>query len=247
MSTAIIAHRGASKVAPENTMSAFKIAYQSGADGIETDVQLTKDRVPVLMHDERLKRTTNGSGYIKNYTFHELQSLDAGSWFSKNFSGEKIITLHELLKWLLNKPLYLNIELKNNKIDYENLENIVVDMISQFHLQNRTIISTFNPTSVRRLRTVTQQIEIAYLTSKRKHNIIRNAKQLGANAVHVKYRLLSKKLMQQSKEENMPVRVYTVNRPGRMRRCFDYQCDGIFTDQPEQALHYRRQFGSNFL
>ncbi|GAA0609327.1 glycerophosphodiester phosphodiesterase [Virgibacillus siamensis] len=241
MSTTIIAHRGASRSAPENTMSAFEHAYQSGAEGIETDVQLTKDNVPVLMHDERLNRTTNSSGYLKDYTFSQLQQLDAGSWFSRKYSGEKILSLDELLQWAHNKSLYLNIELKNNKIDYKNLENIVVDMISQFRLQNCTTISTFNPKSVERLSAITKQTGIALLTSKRRRNPVENAKQLGASAVHIKYRLLSKRLIQQCKRENMRVRVYTVNRPSRMKRCFFYRCDGIFTDIPDQALDYRQQ------
>src|SRR5690625_7696118 len=77
--TKIFAHRGASQFAPENTMPAFQLAYELGAEGIETDVHLTKDLVPVLIHDEQLKRTTNGYGYVKDYTFNELQNFDAGS------------------------------------------------------------------------------------------------------------------------------------------------------------------------
>lgn len=241
MSTTIIAHRGASKSAPENTMAAFELAYQSGAEGIETDVQLTKDNIPILMHDERLKRTTNGSGYIKDYTFAQLRKFDAGSWFSGNFSGETILSLDELLQWLDHKSLCLNIELKNNKIDYKNLENIVYDMISQFQLQNRTTISTFNSKSVRRLSAITNQTDIAFLTSKYRRNIIANAKQLGASAVHIKYRLLNRHLIQRCKRENMRVRVYTVNKKSRMTRCFACGCDGIFTDIPKQALQHREQ------
>src|SRR5690625_7581403 len=113
MSNAIFAHRGASKYAPENTMAAFKFAYELGAEGIETDVQLTKDNIPVLIHDERVKRTTNGTGYIKDLTWNQVKQLDAGSWFSKKFTGAGIISLDEFLQWIQFKPLYLNIELKN--------------------------------------------------------------------------------------------------------------------------------------
>lgn len=85
MTTKIIAHRGASKLAPENTMYAFELAYNLGAEGIETDVQLTKDNIPVLIHDETVRRTTNSNGYVKDFTFEELSTLDAGSWFSPIF------------------------------------------------------------------------------------------------------------------------------------------------------------------
>ena len=109
METKIYAHRGASKYAPENTMPAFQLALDMNADGIETDVQLTKDGVPILIHDEKLKRTTTGSGYVKDYTLEELQQLDAGSWFDATFTGTKLITLEQLLQWI--KPTYLLLNL----------------------------------------------------------------------------------------------------------------------------------------
>ncbi len=130
MATNIFAHRGASGYAPENTMAAFQLAYWQGADGIETDVHLTKDNIPVLMHDERVNRTTDGSGFIQGYTLHQLKQLDTGSWFSPKFTGSRVVTLDEFLVWIRDKALYLNIELKNNKIDYKNLETIVYDKIA---------------------------------------------------------------------------------------------------------------------
>src|SRR5699024_4421001 len=118
--------------------------YQMGADGIETDVHLTKDKIPVLFHDEQVKRTTNGRGFIKDLTVKQLKTLDAGSWFSTRFSGTTITTLEEFLSWVKNKPLRINIELKNNKIDYQHLESKVYEMVEAFQLQERTLYSTFN-------------------------------------------------------------------------------------------------------
>ncbi|WP_010530886.1 glycerophosphodiester phosphodiesterase [Lentibacillus jeotgali] len=239
----IYAHRGASKQAPENTMAAFSLAYKQGADGIETDVHLTKDYIPVLIHDEHVKRTTNGTGYIKDYTFRDLQQLDAGSWFSPEFAGSRIISLDECLKWIYDKPLHLNIELKNNKIDYNRLERIVYDRISHYHLLHRTTLSTFNPISVSRLKHLNQYIGVALLTSKRYKNLVAAAEDLGANAIHIKYRLLNRLLVDQSRQKNLALRVYTVNKPKHMIRSFSMGCDGIFTDIPEMAVHYRNQFG----
>src|SRR5690625_1608942 len=144
MSNAIFAHRGASKYAPENTMAAFKFAYELGAEGIETDVQLTKDNIPVLIHDERVKRTTNGTGYIKDLTWSQVKQLDAGSWFSKKFTGTGIISLDEFLQWIQFKPLYLNIELKNNRIAYKHIESIVFERIAHYKLIEITILINFN-------------------------------------------------------------------------------------------------------
>ncbi|HLR62477.1 MAG TPA: glycerophosphodiester phosphodiesterase [Lentibacillus sp.] len=242
--TKIFAHRGASKYAPENTMAAFSLAYQQGADGIETDVHLTKDHTPVLMHDERINRTTNGTGYIKNYMFDQLQQLDAGSWFSSEFTGLRVVSLDEFLEWIHDKPLYLNIELKNNKIDYNNLESIVYDRVSHYRLLHRTTLSTFNPIGIERIKHLDRNISTALLTSKRVKNLASAANDLGANAVHIKYRLLNRLLIDQCHHEDMAVRVYTVNRPRRMLHCFAMGCDAIFTDIPETAIHFRNQYNN---
>lgn len=243
LQTKIFAHRGASKIAPENTMPAFQLAYEQGAQGIETDVHLTKDHIPVLIHDDHLKRTTNGTGYIKDYTLSELERFDAGSWFSNKYAGTKMITLEHFLQWCKPKPLLLNIELKNNKIQHTYYEEAVYKLLHDYQLQDRTIISTFNKNSVKRMRQFTD-IEIALLTSKGHKNLVSMAKEIGANALHIKYRLLKPKLIKQAKQENMPVRVYTVNKRSKIMKCFLHQCAGIFTDSPDKAVKIQHLFPS---
>ncbi|MDY0408375.1 glycerophosphodiester phosphodiesterase [Virgibacillus soli] len=240
--TKVFAHRGASFFAPENTMYAFKLAYDAGADGIETDVQLTKDHIPVLIHDERLNRTTDGKGYVKDYTMQELRKLDAGSWFSDAFTGTSIISLEAFLDWFYNKPLYLNIELKNNKIDYKHLEAIVYEMLTYYKVLDRTIISTFSQKSIQKLQPYRSNIEIAFLTSTRKKHLPLFAKELGADAIHIKYHLITKKLIEQSVKQDIPVRAYTINRTRKMIKCFQYGCQGIFTDLPYKAVQTRKSF-----
>lgn len=235
MSTQIIAHRGASKLAPENTLPAFQLAYDLGADGIETDVQLTKDQVPVLIHDERLKQTTDGYGYVKDYTYQELKQLDLGSWFSASYSNTRILSLAEFLKWINDKPLCLNIELKNNMIEYEHIEKIVYSMLNDCQLLNRTTLSTFNPNSVKRMKKIDPQINSALLTSKRRKDLVTYAQSLGAHAIHVKYRLLSRQLANECLQEGLSLRIYTVNKTAQIKRCFNLNCQGIFTDVPGMA------------
>ncbi|MEN2766057.1 glycerophosphodiester phosphodiesterase [Ornithinibacillus xuwenensis] len=242
MTTKIIAHRGASKLAPENTMYAFELAYKLGAEGIETDVQLTKDKVPVLIHDETLKRTTSGSGYVKNFTYEELKKLDTGTWFSRDFKGAKMVSLEEFLVWIKPKDMSINIELKNNKIDYKNLESIVYHRLKEHRLLERTTISTFSTNSVRRLKKYRDELGIALLTSKRIPNLVEYAHDLGANALHIKYRLLHEQIIQQAHSLKMPVRVYTVNKYKSMMNCYARNCDGIFTDAPYKALTFRKLF-----
>jgi glycerophosphoryl diester phosphodiesterase len=239
MKPKIYAHRGASNYAPENTMPAFQLAYDMKTDGIETDVQLTKDNVPVLIHDEHVNRTTNSIGYIKDFTYHELKQLDAGSWFSPKFKGTTIPTLEELLTWIKGKSIYLNIELKNNKIDYKHIEAIVYEQIKAYQLINRTTISTFNPNSVIRLATHTNFRELALLTSKRIRNPIQFVKELGANAIHVKYKLVNPTMVTLAQQQHVKLRIFTVNRPARIIRSIKYGVDGIFTDVPDVALYYK--------
>ncbi|CDQ39731.1 MULTISPECIES: glycerophosphodiester phosphodiesterase [Virgibacillus] len=240
MNTKIFAHRGASKYAPENTMPAFKLACNMNADGIETDVQLTKDNIPVLFHDEQLKRTTGTVGYVKDFTYEQLKQLDAGRWYSNEFEHITIPSLDDFLNWIKAKPLYLNIELKNYKIDYKHIESIVYDAIAYHQLLNRTTISTFNPNSIRRLRNKKDTIGVAFLTSKKYKRLVSFAEEMGANAIHIKYRLLNKRLVEESHRRNMKLRVYTVNKPARIIRSLETSVNGIITDVPDQAIHCKK-------
>lgn len=238
----IFAHRGASMYAPENTMASFELAYEMGAEGIETDVHLTKDQMPVLMHDEKVDRTTNGKGYIKEYTLNQLKKLDAGSWLSEKYKGTQIISLEELLIWAKSKSLCLNIELKNNKIDYEHLETIVYEMLKHYQLLDRTIISTFSVKSLKRLKQFYQEVEIALLTAKGSKQLINKAIDLGVNSLHIEYSSLTTTLVERAHQKNIAIRVYTVNKPIQIVRCLSKKCDGIFTDVPDLGLKYRKLF-----
>lgn len=240
MVTQIIGHRGSSHIAPENTMAAFKLAYQSGANGIETDVHLTKDQIPVLIHDIDVNRTTNGSDYIKNLTFAELKQLDAGSWFSEQFVGERILALDELLVWIKRKELSLHIELKNAKMPYKNLEFITYELLDHYDLLHRTTISTFNEVSIKRMKRLTENVEIALLRSRRHKHIVKHLSTIGAHALHIKYHPLHWRMIDQCLQADIPVRVYTVNKRRQMLRCFQRKCTGIFTDMPDRGVKYRK-------
>ncbi|MBO8154868.1 MAG: glycerophosphodiester phosphodiesterase [Bacillaceae bacterium] len=241
MATKIFAHRGASQYAPENTMPAFEKAIEMKADGIETDVQLTKDGIPVLIHDESLKRTTNGQGFVYEYTLDELKKLDAGEWFSAAYKDTPIITLEEFLTWVKPFPILINLELKNNIVDYKQLEHKVCKMVKEHRLEERTIVSSFNPESLKRVKAIHSGIETAFLTSQGIRNIIPFLHEIKADALHIKYRVLNYRLVKQCRNENIPVRVYTVNRAFRMARCYKLKCEGIFTDMPDVAYHKRLQ------
>ncbi|WP_284140327.1 MULTISPECIES: glycerophosphodiester phosphodiesterase family protein [unclassified Virgibacillus] len=245
MKTEIIAHRGASRIAPENTMPAFELAYDMGAEGIEVDVQLTKDNVPVLIHDENVKRTTNGRGFIKDMTWDTVTSLDAGAWFSRTYTGTQIVSLEEFLRWAKNKQLTLNIELKNNKIDYKHIENIVYEMLAHYQLLANSTISTFNPNSVERMKQFQHKVGVALLASRKCGNLVKTAASIGANALHVKYRLLNQNLVKACHAKGMPLRVYTINSTRRMHAAFKAEADGIFTDVPDKAIAFRKVYNKH--
>lgn len=227
-------------------MPAFELAYQIGADGIETDVQLTRDGVPILIHDEMLNRTTNGNGFVHDYTLKELKKLDAGSWFSQKYTKTRLVTLSEFLDWVKDKPLKLNIELKNNVIDYKHLEKIVYDYLVQYKIKDRTIISSFNPNSIKRFKKIAPEINTAFLTSQRIRNLIHYIHDLGATALHAKYRLLNGRLVTHCHKNHYALRIYTVNQPAKMMKCYKLGCDAIFTDVPHVALEYRELFKHNY-
>ncbi|CDQ17855.1 glycerophosphoryl diester phosphodiesterase [Halobacillus karajensis] len=242
MKTLIYAHRGASKLAPENTMPAFELARAAGADGIETDVQLTKDQVPVLIHDENLRRTTNGTGFVQDYTYAQLRLLDAGSWFSSEFSDIYIVTLDEFLRWFRDQPMFLNIELKTNVIEYKNIERIVYESLKRYHVLERTVISSFNSDSLLRMKEINPSIQTAFLTSTKMRKLPQYARSIQCEALHVKHRLLDKKLVKRCRKEKLDLRIYTVNRPSMMKKCYSLGVSGIFTDVPHQAIEYRDLF-----
>ncbi|WP_407268843.1 glycerophosphodiester phosphodiesterase [Radiobacillus sp. PE A8.2] len=241
----VYAHRGASKLAPENTMPAFELALEMGADGIETDVQLTKDNIPVLIHDENVRRTTNGTGFVQDYTLRELQKLDAGSWFSKKYKNSRIVSLDEFLAWIKNTNMLINLELKNNVIDYKDIEKIVYDRIVAYNLVFRTVISCFNPKSIERWKDIDKNMATAFLTSQKIKGLIPFTEELGATGLHIRYRLLNNNLIKQCHEQELAVRVYTVNRPSQIMRCFKLGCDAIITDVPQVALEYRKTYLQN--
>lgn len=162
MDVEIIAHRGYSALAPENTLAAFQAAVRYQAQGVELDVQLSADKVPIVIHDSTLKRTTNGQGKIQAKTLNQLQSLDAGSWFSSEFIGEKVPTFQETLDLLKNTEITIYAEVKETDFWSSNdISNFVKVIINQ-GWQNRCIIASFDSDFLYQVRQINQQIFLGY-------------------------------------------------------------------------------------
>lgn len=237
--TLIFAHRGSAGTHPENTMEAFKAAYLAGANGIELDVQLTKDLVPVIIHDETLERTTNGKGLVKDFTLEELRKLNAGSWFDPSFSSATIPTLEELLEWISTTTLILNIELKNGLVRYEGIEKIVLELVEKFDLLDRVIISSFNHYSLVEVRKLNSRVETAILFMEGIYEPWDYARSIGAQGLHCFLPVAVPELLIGAAKAQMPVRPFTVNEDAHIVSLIKGGCSAIITDWPEKAVKLR--------
>lgn len=157
----ILGHRGYSDRFPENTMLAFREALNHGFDGIETDVHLTKDGQLVLCHDEKINRTSNGQGLIKDYTYEQLLQFDFG--YKTKYKGQKIPLLQELLTLCQNKPVIINIEVKTNKIAYMHIEEKIYQLVKNMNMLDQVIFSSFYLPSLYQLRALDQTLYLGYL------------------------------------------------------------------------------------
>lgn len=234
---AVIAHRGASVYAPENTLAAFRKAVEQGADAIELDAKLSLDGRVMVCHDQTLERTTNGSGRLASYNSTALQMLDAGSWFSQEFRGEIIPTLEEVLVELGQKTCWF-LELTNYRSPTDPLVERVVDLVRRLHLEERVLLISFFPTNLltaRRLlpQTPTGQLAlpgIAGAVSRSKMLIhtaplacLPNDLDCTSNFIADQHTLGRK------------VFPYTINETYRMVQLYQWGVDGIITNDPPAA------------
>lgn len=229
-----LAHRGFSGKYPENTMLAFKKAYEAGCDGFETDVQLSKDGVLVLCHDETLDRTTTGTGYLNNYTYEELLTFDAGIKFNEEFKGEKIPTFEELLAFCKEKNLFLNLELKNTELLYEGMEEKILDLIEKYNFKDNIIYSSFNHYSMVKLKELDPTVKTGLLYDAGLYHPENYCLAVGADAVHPHYfSVMFKEIVDDIKKKNVLINTYTVNKKEHMKVLLDLGIDSIITNYPD--------------
>lgn len=236
--TQIFAHRGSSGTHPENTMAAFIEAERVGADGLEFDVQMTKDNELVIIHDERVDRTTNGNGWVKEFKLAELKKLNAGA---KKNSTEKIPTLKEVLGWSKGNKMTLNIELKTGIVEYPDIEEKVIEMITDFGVTNRVILSSFNHYSVEKVHKIDPGLTTAILFMEGLFQPWQYAKSIGASGLHCYWRAASEEFIRGAQQAKIAVRPFTVNRKPLIQRFIRSKCTGIFTDFPERAHEIREK------
>nr|WP_232423526.1 MULTISPECIES: glycerophosphodiester phosphodiesterase [Bacillus] len=244
ITTQIFAHRGAAGTFPENTMVAFKEAERVGADGIELDVQLTKDGKVVVIHDEQLDRTTNQKGLVMDYTLKELKQFDASYKYGKKTGFVEIPTLEEVLTWLQGNSMLLNIELKNSVILYPGLEEKVINLVKQYNMQDRVIFSSFNHYSIVHCYQLAPMIETAPLYRDGLYMPWVYAKAIQAKAIHPNIKAAPNMIITSAMNEGIAVRPYTINNEEQMTNLFSINCSSFFTDYPEKAIQLKQKLMS---
>ncbi|WP_418604506.1 glycerophosphodiester phosphodiesterase [Hwangdonia sp.] len=237
----IISHRGAAQLAPENTISSVKAALKQQPDRIEIDVQQTKDSVVVLMHDTTLDRTTNGTGLIKENTFSALSKLDAGSWFSSDFSNERIPTLEAIIK-LIDGQCQLIIEIKKGDDYYPNIEKNIVNIITKHQAESWVIIHSFDSKVLERVHQLNPNIALhKLLVGKLKFMpfIISNQfesfhidKRPYIKAYSINYAFANRDIINLLKSKGKEVNVWNLNDAGYAKELISLGVDGIITDNP---------------
>lgn len=234
----IIAHRGLSGFYPENTMLAFKKCLDLDIYGIELDVQKTKDNHIVVIHDEKVDRTFNGTGYVRDMTLNELKSLNSNVTIYENNKDCKIPTLKEVLTLFKPTDFIINIELKNNKVKYKNLENDVVNLLKELKMERRVIISSFRMKSLNKVKALCPKITRSYLISEKFYKY-RLKNMIFYKAIKNKSTYLSpnciipdKKFINKCHRRDIKILCYTVNTIEEYEKLAKLKVDGIFTNFP---------------
>jgi glycerophosphoryl diester phosphodiesterase len=230
-----IAHRGASHEAPANTLAAFLLAIDLGADGIELDVHLSKDGHIVVIHDFDLAATTDGQGLVRDKTLAELKELDAGSWFGPVFAGQRIPTLQEVID-AVGHRLLLNIELKTSGWSDDGLAAKVTHIVEQNGLVDRVILSSFNPLAVWRAKWRNPQIATGLLYTHDMPLFRRRAWSrwlVRPTALHPHYAMVDPHYVWWANRQGYKVDVWTVDDPGDMLRLMRQGVDIIITNRPD--------------
>jgi glycerophosphoryl diester phosphodiesterase len=234
--TQIIAHRGASYLYPENTLLSFQRAIENDATMIEFDVRLTKDGQVVAIHDEDITRTTNGSGQVADLTFTELRMLDAGSWKESAFTGEQIPSLEEIVQ-IFGHQVDMNIEIKDEVCGSERdcIVEKVIDIVKKYGIEERVIISSFDPKVLVTVKYHDPSIKTAVLYDPEFWgNLLplQIVALMDCDAFHCSASELKPEWGPELHKLSIPLNVYTVNSMDHYRMINGCGISGIFTDKP---------------
>jgi glycerophosphoryl diester phosphodiesterase len=242
----VIAHRGASGHAPENTLAAFRRAVELGAGFIETDLHLTRDARFAVIHDDTLERTTNGRGRVRDYTLAELRELDAGSWFDPKFAGEPIPALDDVLSFARDADVVLYLEIKF--AGAFGAHHGLVGALRTNEQVDRAVVISFDAGTLGSVRRLDATIMTGLLFDRPNPEMVKLAEELGARQLAPRGDLLTVELVERAHAADLKVATWTLNEASHMRLGIAAGVDGIMTDYPDRLravlddLEVQRQF-----
>ena len=229
-----IAHRGFKGAYPENTMLAYEKAIETGADGIEFDVHLTKDSELVIIHDETLERTTDGKGLIKDKTLQELKKLNASKGYL-SCEVQTIPTLREYFDFAKNKDIITNIELKTSIIRYEGIEKKVYDLINEYGIKDKIIISSFNHNSLIKMKEIDREIKCGVLESSRLYKPWEYVRNMGMEYFHPLNFTINEEIAEKFLENNIGLNIWFGKADYDFSKYLDLNPTGLITDFPDRV------------
>lgn len=233
----VVAHRGASGVAPENTLASFQIAIQSGAHFIETDIQVTSDGVPIVFHDKGLSRTTNGSGFANRLTYNELKKFDSGFWFGKEYEGERIPSLEELLQFADGKIL-LNIELKNLGTSPEHSIKSIFNLVQKYDFVDKVVFSSFYYNQLKISKEIYPNIPIAPIKIPKDNTKPSDLKKiLNCEGFVCGIDEISEKIVQDAHQSGLFVGVYSIDTEEHLQQVINLGVKAIVTNFPKEIIN----------
>lgn len=230
----ITAHRGYSGKYPENTMEAFEKAVLSGCDEIELDVQMTKDGTAVIIHDETTDRTTDGHGFVRDYTYNEIRRLSAGN-------GQQIPAFEEYAALAADAGIITNIELKTSIYYYEGIEENVWNMIRKYRLENKVLFSSFNPLSLIKIKTLDKTVPCGLLTDEDLGNAGACCHMSGLEFYHPNIAKLKADTVKSCRQNGIEINVWTVNDRKDFEKAYAFGCRSVITNFPENCLEWRNE------
>ncbi|MDO4271988.1 MAG: glycerophosphodiester phosphodiesterase, partial [Candidatus Saccharibacteria bacterium] len=239
----VYAHRGASAYAPENTLPAFQKAIDMHADGIELDIQLTKDNQIVVIHDEWIDRTSTGKGWVKDYTLEELRQFS----YNKNFpelGTVTIPTMQEVFDLIKPTNLRIDIELKTGVVFYPKLEEMILAMVKENGMEDRVEYSSFNHYTCVKLHELNPDAYVGFLYMDGTIDIVEYAKKHGANALNpALYNLQYPNMVLDCHQNQIDINAWTVDEKDYMRRCVEMGVRSIITNVPDKVFDVYKEYG----
>lgn len=229
----LIAHRGASGHAPENTMAAFRLALELGAKSMELDIHQTKDRELVVIHDFDLKRVARRKGSVKNLTLAELSSLDVGSWFDKRFKNERVPRLEDVMALCAGKA-EIHVEIKKGSSLYHGIEEQLVDLIQRRKAWGSIIVSSFDHEALYRIASIDSRVRLGYLRGlATMRTSFRELKEIKGESLHMSLRQVDARRVRETHQRGLKIFIYTVNKPKDLARLAKLGVDAVFCNFPE--------------